>query len=195
VSANDPKHHRRSIRLPEYDYSGEGAYYVTICARGMACVFGDIVDGRMRLNEWGRIVDAEISKTGELRRNVIIDTYVIMPNHVHLIVVICGDVAQRGDMARGRDMAHGRDMARHVPTSGTRAFGRPQPGSLSSIVGAIKSSITRNINLHRNAPANTIWQGRFYEHIIRNGKSYNTIKQYILENPLQWAREEENPRR
>jgi putative transposase len=180
MSANDPRHHRRSIRLPGYDYSGEGAYFVTLCAQGMACIFGDIVDGQMRLNEWGRIVDAEILKTGELRRNVIIDTYVIMPNHVHLIIVICGDVA------------HGRDMARHVPTTGIRAFGRPQQGSLSSIVGAIKSSVTRNINIHRNAPGKTVWQGRFYDHIIRNDNSYDIIRRYILENPLRWAQDEES---
>ena len=125
VPANKTKHHRRSIRLPEYDYSREGAYYVTICTSNHKYLFGEIINGEMVLNEWGKIAAAEIIKTETLRPGVIIDTYTIMPNHVHMIILICDDAAQ------------GRDMACHVPM-GRRPFGKPQPGSLSAIVGSIK---------------------------------------------------------
>ncbi|MDP2807546.1 MAG: transposase [bacterium] len=182
MSPDNLRHHRRSIRLPEYDYSQEGAYFVTICTQDRKCIFGEIVNGKMVLNEWGQIVDDEIIKTETLHPGVIIDTYGIMPNHVHLIILLCGDAGQ------------GRDMARHVPT-GKRPFGKPQPGSLSAIAGSIKSAVTKNINLKRSVPGGSVWQSRFFEHVIRNQKSYGNIRQYIIENPFYWDQDEENPER
>jgi REP element-mobilizing transposase RayT len=177
---SDLKPHRKSIRLAEYDYTQEGAYFVTICTHGRQSLFGNVIDGRMVLSEPGRIVAEEIKRTEKLRPGVVIDTYAVMPNHVHLIVVLCGE---NGDYS---------DTARRVPTGG-RAFGRPQAGSLPAIIGAVKSAVTRRIGLmpgHRGGP---VWQGRYYEHIIRNGASYDDIRRYILENPTNWPQDEENP--
>lgn len=176
---NSPRY-RSSIRLAGYDCSGARVYHVTICTHGRECLFGEIVDGAMVLNECGRTVEQEIAFTGSLRPYATIDAHVVMPNHVHMIVII------------DRGTAHCRDMARHVPT-GTRAFGRPQPGSLSTIVGAIKSAVTRRIHGLPGHAGMPIWQSRFYEHIIRNGRAYDMIKRYVLENPVHWEHDEENP--
>ncbi len=174
------KPRRKSIRLAEYDYSQEGAYFVTICTHGRKCLFGKIADGCMELTEPGRIVTEEIEKTEALRPGVVIDTYVVMPNHVHLIVVLCGDETRFGDTSR------------RVPTGG-RAFGKPQAGSLPAVIAAIKSAATRRINLSPGYDGGPVWQGRYYEHIIRNGASYGEIRRYIMENPENWSRDENNP--
>src|SRR5574340_1231665 len=81
-------HKRRSIRLRDWDYSQTGAYFVTICTKDKKCFFGDITDGEMRLNEYGRIVEREWAQTHDLRQNVHIDEFVVMPNHFHGILVM-----------------------------------------------------------------------------------------------------------
>jgi putative transposase len=177
---SNPKPRRKSIRLAEYDYSQKGAYFVTICTHDRKCLFGKAASGRVELNELGRIVTEEIERTETLRPGVVIDTFVVMPNHVHLIVVLCGD---NGDYP---------DTARRVPT-GKRAFGKPQAGSLPAVIGAVKSAITRRINLMPGHGGGPVWQGRYYEHIIRNGASYEDIRRYILENPRYWPQDENNP--
>lgn len=175
-----PNPRRKSIRLAEYDYSREGAYFVTICTHGRKCLFGEVSNGRVGLNELGRVAAEEIERTEILRPGVVIDTYVVMPNHVHLIVVLCGE---NGDYP---------DTAHRVPTGG-RAFGRPQAGSLPAIIGAVKSAVTRRIGLMPGHGGGPVWQGRYYEHIIRNGASYEDIRRYILENPRCWPQDENNP--
>jgi len=173
-------HVRKITRLPEYDYSGEGAYYVTICTKNKACILGDIKEGQMKLTPIGEIAQEQIQNTPHIRGNVAIDSFVIMPNHIHMILVITGN--------------DGRDMARHVPT-GRHRFGKPQSGTLSTIVGAIKSAITRNINIRGIGPGGSIWQGRFFEHIIRNEKALDKIREYIYNNPRNWQDDDENPNR
>ena len=85
---NPEKHHRRSVRLREYDYSQPGAYFVTICTWDRECIFGNIINGEMELNEYGRIIEEEWLQTGYVRLNVEIDQYVVMPNHIHGILII-----------------------------------------------------------------------------------------------------------
>jgi REP element-mobilizing transposase RayT len=172
---------RKNIRLPEYDYSSGGAYYVTICTKNKACILGDIKEGQMKLTAIGKIVQEQIQITPKIRRNVTIDSFVIMPNHIHMILLITSD--------------DGRDMARHVPTTGRGRFGKPQSGTLSTIVGAIKSTITKNIHLQDGADGKSIWQGRFYEHVIRNEKSLEKIREYIYNNPRNWQVDDENSER
>lgn len=88
---------RRSIRLKGYDYSSEGLYFVTLCVQDRVCLFGNIVDGKMILNDFGQIAERELIKTTEIRQNVEIDSFVIMPNHIHFIVHITRDNARRGE--------------------------------------------------------------------------------------------------
>ena len=177
---SNPKPRRKSIRLAEYDYSQEGAYFVTICTHGRKCLFGEVSNGRVEMNELGRIAAEEIERTEILRPGVMIDTFVVMPNHVHFIVVLCGHGTRFGDTSR------------RVLT-GNRAFGKPQAGSLPTIIGAIKSAATRRINQMPSYRGGPVWQGRYYEHIIRNDASYEDIRRYILENPRYWPRDENNP--
>ena len=171
----DPeKHHRRSIRLKEYDYSQSGAYFITICVYNRECLFGEIVNGEMRLNEWGTIVENELLKTPELRPNVLLDEYVVMPNHIHGIVVIM-------DNCRG--------VLQYAPT---RRFRSPSQ-TIGAIVRGFKSTTTKRINEMRIAPGMPVWQRNYYEHIIRNEDKLNEIREYIIGNPIKWAEDENNP--
>lgn len=95
---NPQKHHRRSIRLKGYDYSQAGAYFITICTKDRQCLFGDIINGEMILNEMGKIAYDEWLKTPELRPNVSLDVFAIMPNHMHGIIVINDDNTGRGEL-------------------------------------------------------------------------------------------------
>lgn len=88
--------HRRSIRLMQYDYSSAGAYFVTICTKDRQPLFGEIIEGEMILNDMGKIVEEEVNKTETIRAQITIDKYVIMPNHVHIIVVISNVGANGG---------------------------------------------------------------------------------------------------
>src|SRR3990167_5241886 len=98
MAKNPTKHQRHSIRLKGYDYSQPGAYFVTICTHKGQCLFGDVIAGRMRLNEYGAIIKNEWLRIEELRPNVMVDKYVIMPNHIHGIIIIVGD--GRGTLQR-----------------------------------------------------------------------------------------------
>ncbi|MBI5805304.1 hypothetical protein HZA73_04580 [candidate division TA06 bacterium] len=99
MSINNPRFHRRSIRLPEYDYSQEGVYYITICAQDRKCLFGEIRNGKIALSECGRIVDDWWQRMPERYSGVILDEYVIMPNHMHAIIVVIDDAICRGEVA------------------------------------------------------------------------------------------------
>jgi len=146
--------------LKGYDYSSPGAYFVTICTKYRGGIFGKISDGEMVLNKFGKIVLEEWFKTGEQRANIQLGEFVAMPNHVHGIIIIA-DIACRG-------------MARHAPTN--RAFGKPIPDSLSTIVGAFKSAVTKRINEIREMPGFPIWQRKFYDHIIRDDDEMQQIR-------------------
>ena len=147
----DPeKHHRRSIRLGGYDYSQAGAYFVTVCTRNRECLFGEIIDGEMRLNDAGRMVDSEWLNTPRIRPQVELDGYIVMPNHVHGIICVVDD---------------GRGTARRAPT--VERFGCPVPGSLPTIVRAFKSAATKQINTLRGTPGTPVWQRNYYEYVIR----------------------------
>lgn len=168
----DTAHGRRSIRLKDYDYSQSGAYFVTVCTQNRECLFGEITDGEMVLNEFGKIVADEWIKTGEIRDEIELDAWVVMPNHFHGIVIIC-----RGD----------RPVA---PTPA--ALPGPRPKSIGSLMSGFKSAVTKRINEIRNTPGISVWQRNYYEHIIRNEKSLENIRNYIIYNPAQWEEDENN---
>jgi REP element-mobilizing transposase RayT len=167
-------HHRRSIRLQGYDHTQNGAYFVTICAYQKVCLFGRILDGEMLMNDWGKIVQQEWEKTTVLRPSVELDAFVVMPNHVHGIIVISHD-----------DM-DGRGMMHHAPTR--REFPKPIANSLSSIGGAFKAAVTRRIN-QSTAPGHPIWQRNYYQHIIRIEESLNAIRMYVTNHPALWEKD------
>ena len=151
-------HSRRSIRLKGYDYSQTGAYFITICTHKGLCVLGDIRNGVVQLNDFGRIVEREWLRTDGLRENVVMDEYVVMPNHIHGIIVISND--GRGTLQRAPTVEH---------------FGRPVSNSIPTIVRLFKSTTTKQINRLRNASKTSIWQRNYYEHVIRNEDDLNEI--------------------
>jgi putative transposase len=175
-------HRRRSIRLPEYNYAQPGAYFITICAHQHACLFGTILDGEMQLNEMGRVVQACWDEIPAHFAQVELDAFVVMPNHVHGIVVICED-----DSIGARHACVGATHASPLPR---RANG-PQPKSIAAIVGSFKSAVTKRMNELRNTPGAPVWQRNYYERIIRNEAELNAVREYIANNPQRWAEDEE----
>ena len=165
TSSDPEKHRRRSIRLRDYDYSREGVYCVTVCTDGRELLFGEVKDDEMALNELGRIAEEEWLQSARIRIEIELDALVVMPNHVHGIVII-GDNPRRGD----------RPVAR----------GGPRPRSLGAMMAGFKSAATRRINTMRGTPGASVWQRNYYEHIVRNQATLDRIRQYITDNPAGW---------
>ncbi len=179
---------RRSIRLRDYDYTQDGAYFVTICTAGRVCRFGEIVDDEMHANDQGTIAMACWQAIPEHCCSVSLGEFVIMPNHVHGIIVI--DTPDTGT----RPVVGAQHAAPlHAPLP--QAFTAPHvtPGSLGAIVRAYKSAVTRQINALNRTPGAPIWQRNTYEHIIRNERALNAIRDYIWYNPARWALDRDNP--
>ena len=169
----DPdKYRRRSMRLPGYDYSRSGVYFVTICAKDRECLFGDVVNGKMRLNMSGRIVSKCWMWLKDQYPYVQLDEWILMPNHLHGIIVI-------EDKCRGG--------SRTAPTNA------PKKKSLGLLIGAFKTTSTKRINHLRQSPGAIIWQRNYYDHIIANMGELNQIRAYIRKNPQAWLTDPENP--
>jgi REP element-mobilizing transposase RayT len=184
---------RRSIRLHDYDYSQPGAYFVTICALDRECLFGDVRCGKMALNELGKIVAESWQWLERQYEYVVLDEWVVMPNHLHGIVVItdcrggsrtCG--MGRGDLHTG---GTGRGGSRTAPTGSDQPKRKP----LGRLIGAFKTVSTKQVNEIHNTPGAKLWQRNYYEHIIRNENELNRIRAYIAQNPAKWEFDRENP--
>ncbi|OGQ81235.1 MAG: transposase [Deltaproteobacteria bacterium RIFCSPLOWO2_12_FULL_60_19] len=172
----DPeKHHRRSIRIRGYDYLQGGMYFVTICTRDRESLFGEVVDGGMRLNPCGEIARICWAEIPEHFPHAVLDLFVVMPNHIHGIVVV---------------------GARHaVPLqSSPECFGKPIAGSIPTVVRSFKSAVAKRVNALRGTPGIPVWQRNYYEHVVRDEESLNRIRQYVADNPTRWAFDRENPR-
>ena len=180
---NPDIHHRRSVRLKGYDYCQAGTYFVTICAHGRQCLFGRVEHGIVTLNEYGQIVAEEWLKTAAIRPDVVLGEYVVMPIHFHGMVVLTDD--------RGTAEGDDRGTARRAPTMG--GFAAPVAGSLSTIIRAFKSAVTKCINEIRQTRGTPVWQRNYYEHIVRDEADYTRIAGYIADNPRRWAEDSLNP--
>ncbi len=168
---------RRYIRLPGYDYSQPGAYFVTICTHDRQCLFGNIENNLMNLNPYGEIVQSCWKDIPLHYPEVTNDVFVVMPNHVHGIIFI-------HDVNTDTSGQAGRSGSKPDPT------GR-QP--LSEIVRAFKTYSARKINEDRQSQGTPIWQRSYYEHIIQGEIEYSQIGEYIIYNPSQWKMDSENP--
>jgi putative transposase len=206
----DPKeHHRRSIRLKGYDYASPGWYYLTICTFERQFLFGEIVRDQMRPSVIGEIARECWNEIPQHFPRATLDVSVVMPNHLHGILILGEEVGAR----------HG------VPPRRAAAFGQPVPGSLAVIVGQFKQAVTRRVEAQRGAaaaaqlyghatawprdmpwhartseqgasrqrPALEIWHKNYYEHVIDNEKDLQRIREYICTNPLRWRYDVENP--
>jgi putative transposase len=182
----DPdKHHRKSIRLKDYDYSQSVAYFVTMCAYKKQCLFGDIINGKVELSEIGVIVEQYWKEISVHFQNVSLDYFVIMPNHIHGIINIVG--AKHSHLASTNKTSVFPANALPLRLHGT------DPDSLGAIIQNFKSITTRKINKMLKHQGMSIWQKNYYEHIIRNDDNLNEICEYIINNPLKWDLDKENP--
>ena len=169
-------HHRRSIRLADYDYSAEGGYFITIVTQGRVSLFGEVINSEMQLNDYGKIVYEEWFRSTNIRHEIELDMneFVVMPNHIHGIVYIIDDQG-RGDR----------------PVAPTKPIG-PPPKSIGAFVAGYKSAVTIRINNLRNTPGVAVWQRNYYDHIISSERDYYNIAEYISSNPMYWETDGEN---
>jgi len=173
------KHRRRSTRLSGYDYAQDGVYFVTVCTAGRECLFGEITDdGEMILNTLGCVVEDNWFKSAYIRKVIVLDAFVVMPNHIHGIVVITG--------------AHDLGAHNRAPLPQPPALIRP-PRSLGSFIAGFKSAATTQINQIRDTSYTPVWQRNFHDKIIWNESMLDGIRTYIENNPANWTSDGENP--
>jgi len=172
---NPDVHRRKSIRLKEYDYSENGYFFITICAQNSQCFFGSISDGNITLNQAGEIICKVWKDLKERFDNIILDEYIIMPNHLHAILAL-----------------------KNVGAIPCGCPGVVNKKRLGDIIGAFKSMTTneyiKNVNDNNWTPfEKKLWQRNYHERIIRNDGELTNIRKYIIENPYRWDDDEENP--
>ena len=193
----DPQiHHRRSIRLPGYDYSQAGAYFITLCSWQRAFLFGEVVDGEMKLTVLGKIVTAEWQRLAVRFPFLQLGEWVVMPNHFHGILIIGeSDGTGTGGISDGLYPAGERESADNFPRaltapnpSAREQFGAPVAGSIPTIIRSFKASVTCMARSE-----GTVWQRNYYEHIIRNEAEMQRITDYIQHNPLRWQEDQLHP--
>jgi REP element-mobilizing transposase RayT len=169
-------HRRRSIRLKDYSYSQAGAYFVTLCTSGRECIFGSIVEGVMRLDAFGTIVRDCWNDLRHTFPDVGFEIFVVMPNHFHAIIVIRTDAVG----AIHELPLHENKLARRRML-------------LPKIIGRFKMTSAKRINELKGTPSVPVWQRNYYEHVIRDEKSFGRIQEYIQTNALRWEMDKENP--
>jgi REP element-mobilizing transposase RayT len=210
--AYNPKiHHRSSIRLKGYDYSQAGAYFITICCEDRICRFGKVINGEMILNQFGFIAYNEWIKLAERFFNFELDVFQIMPNHVHMILVLKVVGATLAVAQENATLVVAQENATlsvaqkekninnfiedKIVDENQRAGASPAPTavpttpSISDIIGAYKSIVANKcleIYKQKNEQMGKIWQRNYYEHIIRNEQAYHNIANYIINNPQKW---------
>jgi putative transposase len=190
VKSNPDKHHRHSMRLKDYDYSQPGAYFITIVTWQKECLFGIIADGQMIMNQRGQIVQEEWIRTAGIRGEIELDVFQIMPNHFHGLVFIAGAHidAPKNVGADGCPPVYAKDDRAHSRVPLQRA-----PRSLGSLVAGFKSSVAKHINESQGTAGQPVWQRNYWEHVIRNEDSLNKIREYVINNPLCWHLDKQNP--
>jgi len=200
------KYRVQSCRLKGWDYALAGYYFITICTKNRIDFFGEIKNGRMVLSQIGEITKEEWIKTALIRKNVILDEFIIMPNHIHGIVIINNDDRQNqpekiGEIIKSIESVeveahcnaplrpeHQTDNVLHFKTEYKNKFG-PQRNNLASIVRGYKGVTTKKI---KKINGDFAWQNRYYDHIIRNEQSLYKIREYIFNNPLKWGSDRNN---
>jgi putative transposase len=164
------KHYRNSIRLPNYDYTQAGAYFITLVTNNREYLFGEVDHSQMHLSSIGNVVQ-EVWKSIPIHfPHATENHFVIMPNHIHGIIIV------------------GARRAVPLPTNIQifEQFGRPVKGSIPTIIRSFKSEATRRVNILRQTPGGKLWQRNYYEHIIRNEEEFQSVVDYILTNPMNW---------
>ena len=157
---NPDVHRRKSIRLRDYDYAQDGAYFVTLVTHRRSLLFGEVIEGTMRLNRAGHLIANTWQWLSNRYPFVSLDSYIVMPNHLHGIIVIADQ-----------------------PSGGSRTAPTPRK-PLGWLVGAFKTVTTRQFNATESTPGQPLWQRNFYERVIRNADELDRVGEYIVANPL-----------
>jgi len=191
------KYRIESNRLRGWDYSSDALYFITFNTAGRECYFGEIHNGEMILNDFGKIANDEWLKSFEMRQELFLDEYIIMPNHIHAIIKLENNpTAETDGIGRyERPGGNGRYERPFVSTVTPQAFIR-KPKSISSFVAGYKSAVINQIDdfIDENKwdtkkfnKRNPLWQSNYHDHIIRNHRAYWRIKNYIRKNPQKWG--------
>jgi REP element-mobilizing transposase RayT len=191
---NPKYHHRRSIRLKGYDYSQAGLYFITLCAQDRTNLFGKINEGEVILNTFGEIIKEEWGKTPEIRKNISLGEFIIMPNHFHAIIHIDYQIKPAGELQFTLTKFKS-------PSNNIGAIIRGFKGATTKRIKEIIRNNSRSTGELQFAPtaptelidlSKSIWQRDYWEHIIRNENAYNRITQYIINNPQKWENDKLN---
>jgi len=176
------KYRVETTRLSGWDYRTPAWYFVTICARNHACLLGASAEGRIQLSPAGEIANAELRTLATHYSYITIDSFTVMPNHVHFILV------------SGGHHRYSPNLEIHLEPAVVRGPGLAPPlaGSLSAIVRSYKAGVTRRC--HETASRNFAWQPGFREHILSGNTSVDAVRDYIANNPANWLKDLENPR-
>ncbi len=197
-------HHRKSIRLKGYDYSRKGLYFVTICCKNRACLFGKIENGKMFLNEAGVMIEKWYFELENKFLDIKCQEMIVMPNHIHFIIENTGDIAavQANRNIRPEDEDVRANLGvrpddigqthRSAPTeTSEQIFGEHIGSPLHRVIQWFKTMTTNEYirgvkNLGWEPFYKKLWQRNYWEHIIRNENSYQNISNYIINNPSKW---------
>lgn len=200
---------RKNIHLSNFDYSQNGMYFVTICTKGRFGFFGEINEGKMFLNEWGKIVENNLLNIAKDFENIFLDRYIVMPNHAHLILEIInrGDVGVRfiepvfnkPNKWGGFDKSNPYKNDELIGLDESSPYGKIKNNpmvlnrnTLGKIIRYFKAKTTKNIRDEKEH-IDFSWQRSFYDRIIRNEIELNKIREYIIKNPEMWEDDENNP--
>lgn len=177
------KYRIKSNRLQGYDYASQGAYFVTICTKDKRHLFGEVVNEKMILNEFGKVAFNEWQRTSEVRKNVTIDKFVIMPNHVHGIIFIDYQVEKSPKV----NVQTNCNVAKtNCNLSLPRQNGTSQ--TIGSIIRGFKIGVTKYVR--NNSNIQDVWQANYYDRIVRNDVELNNFGEYIMNNPRDWEKDE-----
>lgn len=180
MTFNPDIHHRRSIRLRDYDYASAGAYFVTICTQGKECLFGRIDNENMLLNDAGRMVETVWHSLPERFPGTVVDAFVVMPNHAHGILFLVGVALAPPQTNDGATI---RGAASSAPT---------ETPALGTIVRAFKSISAIEVNRLLERQGQPLWQRNYYERVVRDDGELHGFREYIRYNPVRWAEDENN---
>jgi REP element-mobilizing transposase RayT len=172
---NPTIHHRRSIRLKGYDYAQAGLYFITFCCQDRAFLFGEIENGRMKLNDKGKIANDCWMEIPNHFPNVALHEHIVMPNHIHGIIELVGS----------ENFPPDKNVANVVNGANDYSTLRSPSKTIGSIVSGFKIGVSKRFR--QNTDITIVWQRNYHEHIIRNEQSYQTISEYIINNPAKWA--------
>jgi REP element-mobilizing transposase RayT len=180
------KRDRRSVRMVSYDYSAPGAYFITICTFRRKNILGDVIDGIAHLSAAGKLVELCWLEIAQRYKNVQLDKYVIMPNHVHGILML-----DTVDDSPSDTSVDGSNQAQLYPLSYSPA--RRRKMLIPRMVGYFKMNSAKGINRMRGTPGERVWQRNYYERVARSEDELRRIREYIAGNPASWELDKENP--